>query len=102
MGANINFPELMFDEPGVYSYTVSELDTRQTDWIIDERVFRVIITVTDGGNGKLSAELEYPDGFPTFTNRKKHRQRCHCFVICCVCCCDCCNCCNCCCMCCCM
>ena len=92
MSANIKFPQLTFDEPGVYSYTVRELDARQTDWTTDKRAFRVIITVTDDGSGRLAAELEYPDGFPTFTNRKKHRRRCQCFVICC---CDCCNCCDC-------
>ena len=65
---NINFPELTFTSPGVYSYTVKELTPSSGRWITDSRVYRVIITVTKNGDGTLAASLDYPDGFPRFVN----------------------------------
>ena len=83
----MEFPELIFDKPGVYCYTIREHDTDDKQWIIDERVFRVIITVIDTGSGTLEASVKYPDGKPIFINRKK--QRCECCCCCfwiCMCC----------------
>ena len=65
---NINFSELTFTSPGVYSYTVKELTPSSERWITDNRVYRVVITVTKNGDGTLSASLDYPDGFPRFVN----------------------------------
>jgi len=65
---NINFPELTFTSPGVYSYTVKELTPSRGKWRTDDRVYRVIVTVTKNEDGTLAAALDYPDGFPKFVN----------------------------------
>ena len=82
----MDFPELTFDAPGVYNYTIREHDTDDRQWIIDERVFRVIITVIDNGSGTLEASVEYPDGKPIFINRKKQDCKCCCCFWICMCC----------------
>ena len=71
MNNNINFPALEFTAPGVYSYTIKELTPSNRQWETDSRVYRVIITVTDNGEGLLVASLDYPDGFPKFVNKSK-------------------------------
>ena len=65
---NINFPELTFTSPGVYSYTIMELTPSDEDWETDDRVFRAVVTVTDNGDGVLTASIDYPDGVPKFVN----------------------------------
>ena len=65
---NINFPALKFTSPGIYSYTVKELTLSDINWKTDERVYRVIVTVTAKDDGTLEAVVDYPDGFPKFTN----------------------------------
>jgi len=62
------FPDLTFNKPGIYEYTLKELTTSGGGWTTDDRIIRVIITVTDDGFGHLVATVEYPDGFPSFTN----------------------------------
>ena len=62
------FPDLTFDEPGVYEYTLRELTPSGDGWTTDDRVIRVIVTVVDDGHGNLVATIEYLDGFPSFTN----------------------------------
>ena len=66
---NISFPKLTFTSPGVYSYTVKELTPSDENWRTDDRIYRVIVTVTDDGDGGLTASLTYPDGFPRFVNK---------------------------------
>lgn len=75
---NITFHELIFDKPGVYSYTVREHETGEAEWSFDNRSYKVIITVADTGDGELSAAAEYPDGEPVFINHRKRR----CYLIC--------------------
>lgn len=77
----INFPELIFTSPGVYSYTVRELTPSDERWETDNRVFRAVVTVTDSGDGALTASLDYPDGVPNFTNiyRRRPCDICKCF-----------------------
>ena len=67
----INFPELTFASPGIYSYTVKELTPSDGKWKTDNRVYRVIVTVTENADGILTACLDYPDGFPKFVNNYK-------------------------------
>ncbi|MCL2400577.1 MAG: hypothetical protein FWC91_12635 [Defluviitaleaceae bacterium] len=62
------FPDLTFDEPGIYEYTLKELTQSGDGWTTDDRVIRLIVTVIDDGHGNLVALIEYLDGFPTFTN----------------------------------
>ena len=65
---NINFPELIFTSAGVYLYTVKELTPSDEEWDTDNRVYRVVVTVKDNGDGILIASLDYPDGVPKFVN----------------------------------
>jgi len=62
------FPDLTYDEPGIYEYTMRELTPSGDGWKTDDRVIRLIVTVVDDGHGNLVATIEYPDGFPSFTN----------------------------------
>ncbi|MDR2183348.1 MAG: hypothetical protein LBE55_04165 [Clostridiales bacterium] len=65
---NINFPELTFTSPGVYTFTVKELTPSDDEWITDPRTYRVVVTVERGEDGSLVASLDYPDGIPKFVN----------------------------------
>ena len=62
------FPELIFDAPGVYEYTLKELTPPGGGWTTDDSIIRVIVTVIDDGLGNLVATISYPDGFPSFKN----------------------------------
>ena len=62
------FPELFFNTPGTYEYTLEELTPSGDGWITDDKIVTVIVTVVDDGHGHLVATVSYPDGFPTFTN----------------------------------
>jgi pilin isopeptide linkage protein len=64
---NFVFPAFMIREPGVYNFTMRELNFSCKDWIMDTREFQVIVTVT-AGNGQLTAEISYPGGEPVFIN----------------------------------
>jgi len=67
--ALIEFPEITFDEPGVYEFILREIGGAGSGWTTDPASIRVIVRVIDDGFGHLIATLEYPDGFPEFTNR---------------------------------
>jgi pilin isopeptide linkage protein len=67
---NITFPALTLNQPGVYNFTIRELTPSGCGWVTDKRVFAVTVTVTDSGNGKLTANLSYPNGYPHFINRR--------------------------------
>jgi len=62
------FPELIFNTPGTYEYTLEELSPSGDGWITDDKVVTIIVTVVDDGHGHLVATVGYPDGLPTFTN----------------------------------
>jgi len=62
------FPDLTFEEAGIYEYTLRELTPSGDGWTTDDRVIRLIVTVVDDRHGNLVATIEYPDGFPSFTN----------------------------------
>lgn len=63
----VEFPELCFTKPGKYNFTIRETSESDDYWLIDLREYRVIITVTEK-DGILTADAEYPDGNPEFTN----------------------------------
>jgi pilin isopeptide linkage protein len=64
----VEFPELEFDEPGVYEYTLRELTPSGAGWLTDDAEYRVIITVTEDSNNILVATAEFPDGYPEFVD----------------------------------
>ena len=75
---NIIFPELEFKKAGVYTYKIRELSPRSQHWVIDKTEYRVVVTVTDDGAGKLHATLDYPDGFIQFCNVFYEKPLCEC------------------------
>ena len=82
----ITFPKLKFDKPGVYRYTIRELTPSDRNWRTDKRVYRVVVTVKYGEDGKLVVSLSYPNGFPRFVNRYcKPKCCCGCCFTCCKC-----------------
>ncbi|MDR3051222.1 MAG: hypothetical protein LBU67_05820 [Oscillospiraceae bacterium] len=65
---HITFPAITLDQPGVYMYTVRELNPSGGGWVMDSRAFPVSVAVTDNGSGQLIASVGYPQGKPSFTN----------------------------------
>lgn len=64
----VEFDEIEYTEPGVYYYTIKELSASGQGWTTDSNTFQVVVTITDDGEGNLIPSVEYPDGFPEFTN----------------------------------
>jgi len=62
------FPELTFTEIGQYEYFLRELTPSGGGWTTDDREIKVIVDVIDDGHGNLIATVNYPHGFPSFTN----------------------------------
>jgi pilin isopeptide linkage protein len=66
----VTFPELQFDKPGVYLFTLKELNESCNGWECDKKVVDVTVTVTADEKGTLSADVTYDTGtVPIFTNR---------------------------------
>lgn len=55
----VEFPELTFDTPGVYTYKIKELSVAGSGWDTDDSEYTVTITVTDDGFGNFFASAEY-------------------------------------------
>ncbi|HEM5068246.1 TPA: LPXTG cell wall anchor domain-containing protein, partial [Streptococcus suis] len=58
---NVKFKELTFDKAGTYTYTVTEVVGGDTAIIYDSLEIKVTVVVTDDGEGKLVAKVEYPE-----------------------------------------
>ena len=56
---NVVFGEITFAVPGVYHYTVNEVNGGQQGYSYADNTVDVTITVTDNGNGTMSAETTY-------------------------------------------
>ncbi|MDR0898688.1 MAG: InlB B-repeat-containing protein [Oscillospiraceae bacterium] len=65
---SVSFPAIVFDQPGIYAYTVLESTPPGHGWNTDTTLIPVTITVTDNGQGALDAAIGYPDGVPHFYN----------------------------------
>lgn len=68
---NVTFDELVFDKAGAYKYYIAEVKGTDADITYDTTVHTVVITVTDDGTGKLSAQVAYDKGKAVFTNTYK-------------------------------
>jgi len=66
---DITFPELTFNHPGVYTYTIQESRNFCECWVLDHRCYSAVVTVRKCQQGRLIATVSYPDGFPVFVNR---------------------------------
>jgi len=64
----VEFPELTFDEPGTYHFTLKELSASGGGWVVGSDEYPIVITVIDDGFGNLVATADYPEGFPGFVN----------------------------------
>ena len=69
--SRIEFPEVTFDKPGLYKYKIHEMTPSGGGWHNDGELYEVIVRVEDDGYGNLVATVEYPEGFPVFTNTYK-------------------------------
>ena len=76
--APVVFDELKFTAEGTYIYTIRERVRSGDEYIYDEAIYTVKVTVTDLGNGRLKADVEYFDADgsamgnePLFTNAMK-------------------------------
>jgi len=74
---NVKFPELRFTSPGIYTYIIKETTPSDDKWTTDNRIYRVVVTITDNGDGTLAAKTDYLDGIPKFINTYK-RNCCKC------------------------
>ena len=65
----VGFEAISFDKPGVYAYSISEVDDAQKNVTYDAAEHRVTVTVTDDGAGHLVATVTYDgDVAPVFKN----------------------------------
>lgn len=51
------FAELVFDEVGVYTYTIREKSSTMAGVTMDTKVYTMVVTVTDDGEGALHAHV---------------------------------------------
>ena len=65
----VGFEAISYDKPGVYAYSISEVDDAQKNVAYDAAEHRVTVTVTDDGAGHLVATVTYDgDVAPVFKN----------------------------------
>ncbi len=65
----VTFDKIKYTMPGEYTYVVSEVVPEDTKGVLfDEGTIKVVVKVTDDGNGQLAAEVQYPDD-KTFNNQ---------------------------------
>ena len=64
----IIFEEISYDTVGEFTYIIREVEDSQEGVSYDQTVYQVIVRVTDDGEGKLVAEVDYVDGPAVFTN----------------------------------
>ncbi len=67
----IKFNTLNFDKIGTYIYKIVEVKGDLPGVTYDSQAVDVVITVTDNGEGKLKAEVKYPNKTPEFNNSYK-------------------------------
>ena len=54
---NFRFKTISYDKAGVHTYEIVEVKGTAAGWIYDTKKYTVTVTVTDDGNGKLSAAV---------------------------------------------
>ena len=72
----IEFPEVCFDKPGEYEFTIKELTGSGGGWTVDDAEIPVVVNVIDDGYGNLTATVTYPEGFPEFVNEYNTKPTC--------------------------
>ena len=61
-GGLIQFPVILYEEPGTHVYEISEVDWGNPNVILDSHVETVTVEVTDDGAGHMSADVTYSGG----------------------------------------
>ena len=70
---SFSFTELVYDEPGVYTYLVYEIAGNAEGWIYDTTFYEVTVTVTRGADGRLAATVDgLPQDSARFNNEYIH------------------------------
>jgi len=64
----VEFTEIRYTEPGVHTYTVSEVSGSLSGITYDTAEAAVTVTVTDKGDGTMTVTPVYPNGPIVFTN----------------------------------
>ena len=64
---NVTFGDITYTAPGVYSYSVAEVNSGDAGYTYDNGAVDVTVTVTDNGDGTMKAETSYGDK-TTFNN----------------------------------
>ena len=64
----IVFNAITYDTIGTYQYTISEVQGNESNVMYDKTTYSVVVTVSDGLNGYLKAEVTYPDKTAIFEN----------------------------------
>ena len=57
-GGAVTFPTVEFTQAGIYTYTIVEVDDGQEGVAYDDARHEVVVTVTDDGEGHLTASVE--------------------------------------------
>ena len=68
---SVEFGDITFTKPGTYTYTVAETKGGADGWTNDTQTYNVVYTVTDNGDGTMSAAMTVngaADGKAIFTN----------------------------------
>ena len=58
----INFDKFEYDEPGTYTYTISEVKGDEAGMTYDKSVFTATVNVVDDGEGNLKANVAFTKG----------------------------------------
>lgn len=75
---SVTFTPLAFDAAGTYNYSIKEVipEQKAEGYTYDTSEHKLVVTVTDNGEGKLVAEAKYDDSTtaPVFTNTYKKNE----------------------------
>ena len=67
----VSFSEIIIEEPGIYTYYITQIDTGDERIDYDIHTEEVTVVATDNGNGTLDVEAIYDADGPLFINRMR-------------------------------
>ena len=63
----VSFPCIEFTKEGTYNFKIREMTESGDGWETDSTEYPVTVIITND-DGELKATVEYPGGYPEFTN----------------------------------